>query len=270
MNSAQAVMPPLLSVKGLEVGIGKPRVAAVRGINFSIQPGVITGLAGESGSGKSVTALSLTRLLPSKASPSYRGEVHLEGVPQNLLSLGERSLRQIRGTKIGYIFQEPSASFNPVFTIRAHMEEILRIHGVPAKQHKEAVINALEEVGIPGDAEHLDAWPGDFSGGMLQRTAIACALLGSPQLLVADEPTTALDTSTQKRVVDLLKRLNEEREMAILFISHDLGVLKGVSSRLIIMKEGLIVEEGPTEFVLSNPKVPYTRDLLDSLPKLRL
>lgn len=269
MHAAPDEPPPLLDARDLSVRLGSPPVHAVNRIQFLIQPGEIVGIAGESGSGKSVTALSLTRLIPPDARAAYQGTVRLAGVPGNLLTMGERSLRRIRGGKIGYIFQEPSACFNPVFTIRAHMEEILRVHGIPASRRPEAVRTSLREVAIPADAAHLDAYPAEFSGGMLQRTAIACALLGSPQLLVADEPTTALDTSTQKRVVDLLARLNRELGMAVLFISHDLGLLRQIATRLLIMKEGVIVEEGPTEAVVTTPKDPYTRDLISAVPKLR-
>jgi ABC-type dipeptide/oligopeptide/nickel transport system ATPase component len=261
---------PLLSVEGLRVDLGWPRVEAVRGIDFSIHKGEILALAGESGSGKSVTAFALTRLLPQQARPEYGGQVTLSGAADNLLALSEKRLRRIRGSGIGYIFQEPSASFNPVYTIRSHMMEILKVRGVPANRAENEIKAALEEVGILADKTHLDAWPGDFSGGMLQRAAIACALLGEPSLLIADEPTTALDASTQKRIVGLLKRLNEERAMAILFISHDLGLLKDIASRILVMKEGQIVEEGPTQEILMNPKAPYTRTLLESLPRLRL
>ncbi|NDV63518.1 ABC transporter ATP-binding protein [Puniceicoccales bacterium CK1056] len=269
MTSVDASIKPLLTVESLCVHLGSPRIEAVRGIDFSIQPGEIVGLAGESGSGKSVTALALTRLLPEKAAPAYRGKVSFAGSPDNLLSLGERALRQVRGSGIGYIFQEPSASFNPVFNIRSHMEEVLRLQKVPSRQSSQRIEQAFGEVGIPADSTHLEAWPGDFSGGMLQRTAIACALLAEPGILIADEPTTALDASTQKRIVDLLKRLNRERNMAILFISHDLGLLKDIASRILVMKEGRIVEGGPVGKVLTSPKDPYTRQLLDSLPKLR-
>lgn len=260
----------LLSVKGLRVSLGNPAVEAVRGIDFSIHPGEIVGLAGESGSGKSVTALALTRLLPDKAAPSYGGKIILEGTPGNLLALSERSLRRVRGSQIGYVFQEPSASFNPVYTIGSHMREILRTRGIPSGRMKTEIEAALDAVGIPSDHAHLKAWPGDFSGGMLQRAAIACALLGHPGLLVADEPTTALDASTQKRIVELLKRVSRERNMAILFISHDLGVIRNIATRLVVMKDGFVVEAGPTREVMDNPRAPYTRRLLDSLPRLRL
>lgn len=261
---------PLLRVDNLSVRLGRPPAQVVEGVSFHINQGEILGLAGESGSGKSVTSLALTRLLPATASPRCTGSVQLQGSTANLLAAGEGRLRRVRGRRIGYIFQEPSASFNPVYTIGQHLGEILRIHGVERGDRRARIESALEEVGIPADRRHLDAWPGDFSGGMLQRAAIACALLGSPQLLVADEPTTALDTSTQKRVVDLLGNLNHSRNMAILFITHDLGLLKQLASRILVMRAGAVVESGPVTDVLMNPRHPYTRDLVEALPKLRL
>jgi ABC-type glutathione transport system ATPase component len=270
MEDDSRIDRPLLEVDNLSVRLGRPPVQAVREISFRIRHGEILGLAGESGSGKSVTSMSLTRLLPPTASPRCSGAVRLSGSPANLLEAGEGQLRRIRGRRIGYIFQEPSASFNPVYTIGQHLHEILRIHGVKREDRPERVKAALDEVGIPPDRRHLEAWPGDFSGGMLQRAAIACALLGSPELLVADEPTTALDTSTQKRVVDLLARLNRSRNMAILFITHDLGLLKQLASRVLVMRTGAIVESGQVTDVLTEPRHPYTRDLVQALPKLRL
>lgn len=260
----------LLSVDNLEVSIGHPSVQAVRGIDFTMHPGEILGLAGESGSGKSVTAMSLCRLLPSSARPRYRGSVRLGGIEGNLLSLPESRLRQLRGARIAYVFQEPSSSFNPVFSIRSHLDEILKMRGVPRGKRLPAIRQAMEEVGIEPNEENLRAYPGSFSGGMLQRMAIACALLFKPDLLVADEPTTALDTSTQKRIVDLMLELNRDHNMAILFISHNLGLLKQVAGRLLVMQSGQIVESGKAESVLYDPQHPYTRQLVRAIPKLKL
>ena len=259
---------PLLSVSNLEVDIGHPTVRAVKGIEFELEAGEILGLAGESGSGKSVSAMALTRLLPASARPAYRGEITLKGEEGNLLQLGERALRRIRGSRIAYVFQEPSSSFNPVYTIETHLDEILKLDGNPARKRKDLIREALENVGIKPDKDKLRSYPSAFSGGMLQRLAIACALLTRPDILVADEPTTALDTSTQKRIVELLQQLNEDHGMAILFISHDLGLLKQVAGRLLIMKEGAIVETGSAEDVLYRPQHPYTRNLVSCIPKL--
>lgn len=261
---------PLLSVSGLTVSLGQPRFPVVQEVGFSLHDNEIVGIAGESGSGKSVTALSLARLLPPAARARYAGEVRLRGLPGNLLQAPERILRRIRGTRLGYIFQEPSASFNPVFTIRDHLSEILKAAGIPDRLHRERVSRALQEVGLPSDEPTLRAYPGDFSGGMLQRAAIACALLGAPDLLIADEPTTALDTLTQRKIVDLLLRLNHEKGMAVLFISHDLGLLKEICTQLLVMQAGKVVESGKTPDLLTRPQHPYTRELLRDLPKLRL
>ena len=268
MSVESVPVEPLLSVSDLEIGIGQPMVQAVKGIEFSLQPGEILGLAGESGSGKSVTAMAMTRLLPASANPVYKGTVRLAGIPGNLLATGESSLRSIRGKRIAYVFQEPSSSFNPVYTIESHLKEILKLAGTPPAERPQAIASALEEVGIKPDRNNLRAYPSAFSGGMLQRLAIACALVAKPDLLVADEPTTALDTSTQQRIVELMLKLNRQHDMAILFISHNLGLLKQVAGRLIIMKEGEIVETGKAEEVLYNPRHPYTRNLVNCIPKL--
>lgn len=259
---------PLLQVKGLRASLGTPPVLAVKDVSFSLQPSEILAVAGESGSGKSVTALALTRLLPQKAQPKVSGKVLWEGVSANLLEIPERSLRKIRGTEIGYIFQEPSASFNPLFSIQNHFHEILRLSRKPAHERSAATEEALLAVGIEPTRKNLRAMPSDFSGGMLQRAAIACALLQGPRLLIADEPTTALDASTQKRIVDLLASLNQQRQMAILFISHDLALLNSISQRSLIMQNGEIVEEGKTAEVLNNPSHPYTKALVNALPRL--
>ncbi|HSH09193.1 MAG TPA: ABC transporter ATP-binding protein [Oceanipulchritudo sp.] len=258
----------LLSVESLRIWLGSPAQEVVRGISFSIAPGEVVGLAGESGSGKSITSLALTRLLPVSANPACTGTVHLRDLSDNLLGLPTRTLRRIRGHRIGYIFQEPSSSFNPVFTIGQQLDEVLRVGGMGAGQRPAAISRAMEEVGIEATRENLRSYPGAFSGGMLQRMAIACALAGEPDLLIADEPTTALDTTTQKRITELLQRLNRDKGMAILFISHNLGLLKSVANRLIVMRLGEIVEQGPTEEVLGNPQHAYTRTLIRAVPRL--
>ncbi len=265
---------PLISVEELGIHIGQPAVHAVKGISFQIQPGEILGLAGESGSGKSVTAHALTRLLPIAASPEYDGKVFLKDIPENLLDLPMRQIRSIRGNRIAYVFQEPSASFNPLFSIRSQLDEILRFsrdgRELNSANRLSRIREAMEQVGVDPSPENLSAWPGAFSGGMLQRMAIAGAIAQGPQLLVADEPTTALDTSTQKRIVELLYRLNREKDMAILFISHNLALLKELADRVLVMQEGEIVEHGRTAEVLDNPRHPYTRQLVQAIPKLKL
>ncbi len=260
--------PPLLSVENLRVSLGSPSREVVSGVGFSIPRGSIVGLAGESGSGKSITALALTRLLPPAAGATCSGKVRLEGVGKNLLELPPRELRRIRGNRIAYIFQEPSASFNPVFTIGHQLEEVLRHSGVSSAGRKTRLAAAMEEVGLEPSRENLSSHPASFSGGMLQRLAIACALAAGPDLLIADEPTTALDTSTQKRIMDLLLRLNREHGMAILFISHNLGLLKDAADRLLVMRLGELVEEGPTAGLIGQPRHAYTRSLIEAVPKL--
>jgi ABC-type glutathione transport system ATPase component len=269
MADVPSPTPALLRVRDLEINIGQPPVKAVRGIEFDLNPGEILGLAGESGSGKSVTAMALARLLPASATPTYKGSVRLKGVEGNLLDLGELALRRVRGSRIAYVFQEPSSSFNPVYTIESHLNEILKLAGKPSRERTGAINQALEEVGIKPDRNNLRSYPSAFSGGMLQRLAIACALVAQPDILVADEPTTALDTSTQKRIVELLMNLNREHGMAILFISHNLGLLKQVAGNLLIMKEGEIVETGKADDVLYHPQQPYTRNLVSCIPKLK-
>jgi len=261
---------PLLSVNCLGVRLGTPPQEVVREVSFELESGNILGIAGESGSGKSVTALSLTRLLPPTARPSLSGEVALDGMDGNLLTASEKRLRTIRGRRIAYVFQEPSSSFNPVFTIGAHLAEASKAAGFRGTDHTQRLEQALGEVGISPAKEALHRYPGSFSGGMLQRAALACALIADPDILVADEPTTALDMTTQRRLIDLLVRLNEHRRMALIFISHDLGLLREFTNSLLIMKDGEIVERGPSREVLEHPQHPYTQELIRALPRLRL
>lgn len=264
----------LISVDKLDIQIGQPAVHAVKGISFHLAAGEILGLAGESGSGKSVTSHALTRLLPSTANPIYGGEVRLRDIQDNLLDLPNKRIRSIRGNRIAYVFQEPSASFNPLFSIQSQLDEILRLcpEGRNLKQPErlERIREAMQQVGVDPSPENLAAMPGAFSGGMLQRMAIAGAIAQNPELLVADEPTTALDTSTQKRIVELLSRLNRDQGMAILFISHNLAMLKQLADRVLVMQEGEIVEQGPTESVLNQPQHPYTQRLVQAIPKLEV
>lgn len=261
---------PLLEVENLHVRLGRPAIEAVRGLGFSLHGGEILGLAGESGSGKSVTAFSLTRLLPVGADAEYEGTVRLQGTEENLLTAKRTTLRKIRRRRLRYIFQEPSASFHPLFTIGNQLEEVLRLStGVSRRQARPKAETALAEVGIDPKPAVFNAFPSMFSGGMLQRLAIACALCGEPEILVADEPTTALDTTTQKRIIRLLRELNRRRGLATLFISHDLSLLYQICDRLLVMQEGRIVESGPAGKVLRRPSHPYTRQLVDAIPRLR-
>jgi ABC-type glutathione transport system ATPase component len=261
---------PLVRIRNLSIRIGSPQVEAVKAISFDIHQGEILGLAGESGSGKSVSAMALARLLPKAARPQVSGCVSLSGESGNLLQLGPSRLRKIRSSRIAYVFQEPSSSFNPAYSIRNHLEEILNGAGIPKPERDGAIRNAFAQVGIAPTKDHLESYPGDFSGGMLQRMAIACALAPQPDLLIADEPSTALDTTSQKRIVELLQALNQQAGMAILFISHDLALLKQIAGRLLVMQDGEIVEEGNAEKLLYQPEHPYTRRLVAAIPKLQI
>jgi ABC-type dipeptide/oligopeptide/nickel transport system ATPase component len=255
----------LLSVRDLTIRLGEPPQTVVDKVSFAIPEGRILGLAGESGSGKSITASACIAQFPHTTATRINGSIELQGRSGNLLTAAKASLLQVRRHEIRTISQEPSTAFNPVLTIGAQLKESLRLAG-----HKgsltEAAFEALAAVGIQPSADLLKAYPDMFSGGMLQRLAIACALTARPRLLIADEPTTALDTSTQKRIIELLTELNQTHRMAILFISHDLRLLKGFTQELMIMQAGVIVERGSTAEVLENPRHAYTRKLIEALP----
>ncbi len=259
---------PLLAVRDLEITFSGTRgeTQAVKGLTFSIQPGEIVALVGESGSGKSATALALTNLLPPPPECRVRGRVEFEG--EDLLRLPRRHLRKLRGGAIGYIFQEPSASLNPVFTIGAQVREAIQLHRPDIKNSKAAAIEALDAVGIEDAAARYSAYPSELSGGMLQRVMIAMAVACRPRLLIADEPTTALDATVQRMILDQLQTLREMTGTAILLITHDLGILKGLADRVFVLYEGHLVEEGQTSMVLSQPKHPYTRALIACVPRL--
>jgi oligopeptide/dipeptide ABC transporter ATP-binding protein len=261
---------PLLEVKDLRVefaGRNNRPVRAVRGLTYSIAPGESLGLVGESGSGKSVSAMSLLGLLPKKVSKITAGSAVFEGT--NLIGLPDEQMRKIRGARIAMIFQDPLASLNPVLTIGRQITEALETHrnmGKSAARKRAAEL--LTMVGIPGAERRIDDYPHQFSGGMRQRAMIAMALSCEPTLLIADEPTTALDVTIQAQILELLRQLKEELGMAVLLITHDLGVVAGFVDRLAVMYAGEIIETGPTEPLLANPFHPYTLGLLRSLPRL--
>ena len=260
---------PLLSVQDLHVEFaGRGRVVrAVRGLSYEIRAGETIGLVGESGSGKSVSALSLLGLLPRRVGRVVSGSALFEG--QEILHLSEERLRKIRGERIAMIFQDPLSSLNPVLTIGRQITEAIEAHrGVSHKQARTRAAELLELVGIPGAAQRLDNYPHQFSGGMRQRAMIAMALSCEPSLLIADEPTTALDVTIQAQILELLRRLRTELHMAVLLITHDLGVVAGFADRLAVMYAGRLVELGPTETLLADPAHPYTVGLLRSLPRL--
>jgi oligopeptide/dipeptide ABC transporter ATP-binding protein len=241
-------------------------VCAVEGVNFYLDGGELLGLVGESGCGKSMTALSIMRLIaaPGKI---VAGEILFEG--KNLLQLSNAEMRHVRGNDIAMIFQDPMTSLNPVFTVGEQIAEALRLHRrLSRKAARAAAIEAMREVSIPDPALRADDYPHQLSGGMRQRVMIAMALACDPKVLIADEPTTALDVTIQAQILDLLNQLRSTRELAVLLITHDLGVVAEVAERVAVMYTGKIVEESPVDELFARPKHPYTEGLLRSVPKL--
>ncbi len=241
-------------------------VYAVNDISYQLQEGETLGVVGESGSGKSVHALSIMRLIPSPPGKIERGEVIFEG--RDLLKLPNDEMRLVRGAEIAMIFQDPMTSLNPVLNIGTQITEALKLHmGMNNKQADARAIELLELVGIPDASRRLKAYPHQFSGGMRQRVMIAMALSCNPRLLIADEPTTALDVTIQAQIIELAKRLKEQLGMAMIWISHDLGVVAGLSDNVQVMYGGMIVERGPVVDVFKDTRHPYTLGLLKSLPR---
>ncbi len=258
---------PLLEVNNLHVRLQTQRgpAEAVRGIGFSLERGETMGIVGESGCGKSITVLSLMGLLPPSA--KVTGSIRFDGT--ELVGLGESAMCGIRGNRIGMIFQEPMTALNPVHTIAAQVGEPLRLHrDLTRAAARQQVLALLERVGIPDAATRLDAYPHQFSGGQRQRIGIAMALACRPDLLIADEPTTALDVTIQKQILDLIQGLVAERGMALILISHDLGVIAQNVSRMLVMYGGSVVESGPTAAVFAQQAHPYTRGLFAARPAL--
>jgi oligopeptide transport system ATP-binding protein len=246
-------------------------VYAVDGISMHIDEGETLGIVGESGCGKSVTATSIMRLIPSPPGRIVEGEILLDrgSGPENLLDFSDSEMRRVRGNSIAMIFQDPMTSLNPVFTIGDQLTEPLILHlGMTKREAEERAIELLQRVGIPGASERLHSYPHQFSGGMRQRVMIAMALGCNPQLLIADEPTTALDVTIQAQILDLMLQLNREVGTAILLITHDLGVVAEVCERVNVMYAGQIVETGTAERIFAEPRHPYTIGLLNSIPKL--
>ncbi len=259
--------PALLSVRDLQVRFltSEIDVAAVKGVSFDIAPGKTLALVGESGSGKSVTALSVLKLLPYPPASHPSGEVLFKG--QDLVRASERELRAVRGNAISMIFQEPMTSLNPLHSVERQIGEVLSVHrGLGKEKARARTLELLAEVGIPDPASRLASFPHQLSGGQRQRVMIAMALANEPDLLIADEPTTALDVTVQAQILTLLKALQKKRGMAMLFITHDLGIVRRVADRVCVMTEGRIVEEGPTETVLDDPQHAYTKKLLAAAP----
>jgi oligopeptide transport system ATP-binding protein len=264
-------MPKLLEVKNLKTQFFTQDgvVHAVNGISYAVDKGETVAIVGESGSGKSVGVMSLIRLIPQPPGKIVDGEVWFDG--QDLIKLSEDELREIRGNRIAMIFQDPMTSLNPVLTIGRQITEALELHlSMNKEQARKRAVQLLEMVGIPGAESRLDDYPHQFSGGMRQRVMIAMGLSCDPQLLIADEPTTALDVTIQAQIVDLVRRLQEELGMAIIWITHDLGVVAGLAQRVIVMYAGFIVEESEVNSIYAQPRHPYTLGLLRSIPRLDL
>ena len=263
-------MSNLASVRDLRVSfrLGKTRVVeAVRGVSFEVPENATVALVGESGSGKSVSAMSIVRLLPDNAIVDPASRVDFGGA--NLLTAPIEQLRRIRGKDITVVFQEPMSSLNPVFTVGMQISEVLRLHlGLSAKQAAGRVIELLTEVGIPEPKARVDAYPHELSGGQQQRVMIAMAIACEPKLLIADEPTTALDVTVQRQILELIARLQDKHRMSVLFISHDLGVVGEIADRVVVMREGTVRETGPVEAIFSDPRDIYTRALLACRPRL--
>ena len=261
-------MAALLEINNLKLdfGLGAEAARAVDGVSLTIGAGETLCLVGESGCGKSVTAQSIARLVPSPPANYAGGEILLNGC--NVLKMTPRELRDIRGGVVSYIFQEPGASLNPVFRVGAQIKESLKLHR-PEKASDQEVIRLLKLVGIPAPESRLRNYPFEMSGGMQQRVMIAMALASEPRLLVADEPTTALDVTIQAQILDLLRDLKQRLGMAILLITHNLGIVGDIADRVAVMYAGQIVELAPASEILRRPLHPYTRALMNSVPKLR-
>ncbi|MCF8484882.1 MAG: ABC transporter ATP-binding protein [Rhodobacteraceae bacterium] len=260
---------PVLDVRGLKT-VFRTRggeVHAVNSVSFHLDPGELLGVVGESGSGKSVTMMSLIGLLPSPPADVREGQVFLDG--RDLLKISADELRDVRGAKIGFVFQDPMTSLNPVFTVGNQiMEPLVRHMGLTKKQARTRAAELLALVGIPDAEKRLDAYPHQFSGGMRQRVMIAIALACDPDVLIADEPTTALDVTIQAQILELVKGLRQKLGMAIVWITHDLGVIAGIADRVMVMYGGQVVEQAPVKELFANPRHPYTRALLKTIPSL--
>jgi ABC-type dipeptide/oligopeptide/nickel transport system ATPase component len=243
-------------------------IPAVKAVSFRVEKGETLAIVGESGSGKSVTAMALTRLLPEPAARYESGAILLDG--QSILSMNEKMLRRVRGNQIAYIFQEPATSLNPVFSIYEQIAEAIRLHRPEVREVRKEVIYWLDQVGIVDAARRLKDYPFQLSGGMQQRVMIAMALCCRPSILVADEPTTALDVTIQRQILDLFQALKIRYEMSIILITHNFGIIRGLADKVAVMFRGRVVEFGSTEAVLRQPQHPYTQALIECIPRLGL
>ena len=259
---------PILQVRNLRVEFPGRRgvVTALSDVALDIRPGEILGVVGESGAGKSMTGLAIQGLLeyPGRIA---EGEIRLDG--RRIDNLDDRALEKVRGREIGAIFQDPLTSLNPLFTVGAQLEETIRQHlGLDKAEARERAIALLQDVGIPSPRERVDQYPHQFSGGMRQRVVIALALAASPKLIIADEPTPALDVSIQAQIISLLRKLCKEKQTAVMLVTHDMGVIAEAADRVAVMYAGRLIEIGPVEQVLRSPSHPYTRGLMASIPTL--
>ncbi len=261
-------MKNLLEIRGLSIRFRTEDgpVDAVKNISFSLKEGASLAIVGESGSGKSVTALALTRLLPTPPAEFPSGDIIFKG--ESVLSMKSERLRSIRGGGIAYIFQEPSTSLNPVYTIRSQISEAIKLHRKDVKDVDAEIVKWLNAVGIVNPEKRMHDYPHQLSGGMQQRAMIAMALSCQPSLLVADEPTTALDVTIQAQILAELKRLRAEFNMGLILITHNIAIIRGLCDRIAVMFRGEIVEYGDTTSVLKNPQHPYTKALIACIPKL--
>ncbi|MFP3880756.1 MAG: ABC transporter ATP-binding protein [Actinomycetota bacterium] len=242
-------------------------VHAVNGVSFDLKRGEFLGIVGESGSGKSVTMMSLLRLIPMPPGEIVSGEARFGDL--DLLSIDSETLRKVRGGKIGFIFQDPMTSLNPVLTVGYQITEVLRLHtDLPERARRPRAKELLDLVGIPDSKARLDNFPHELSGGMRQRVMIAMSLAADPEILIADEPTTALDVTIQAQIIEIIRDLREKLGTAVIWITHDLGVIAGLADRVVVMYGGQIVEEAPVGALYSDPRHPYTEGLLGSLPRL--
>jgi peptide/nickel transport system ATP-binding protein/oligopeptide transport system ATP-binding protein len=259
----------LLDVEGLTTAFmtGRGEITAIEEVSFSLKEGEILGIVGESGSGKSVTALTIMGLLPQPPARIAAGKVMFQG--QELTKLSSREMQRIRGPGIAMIFQEPMTSLNPVFSIGDQIMETIRAHeNLPAATLRKRAIDMLDKVGIPSAARRLDDYPHQMSGGQRQRVMIAIALACNPKLLIADEPTTALDVTIQAQILDLLMDLRDEFRMAIMIITHNMGVIAETADRVLVMYAGRVIEEAPVARIFDHPVHPYTRGLLECVPSI--
>ena len=260
----------LLRVEDLAVSFDTDagRLRAVDGISFDVPAKSTVALVGESGCGKTVTALAIMRLLPSPPGSIDRGSVRLG--TDDLMTLSERQMREVRGARIGFVFQDPLAALDPVYSVGSQVVEALRLHvRLSRREAKKQAIALLAKVGFPEPETRFDAYPHELSGGMRQRVLIAIAIACEPELVIADEPTTALDMLAASEVATLLSELKRERDASLLLISHDIGMIAGHADRIVVLYAGQVVEQGPAAEILAEPKHPYTKGLLQSIPPLR-